>query len=129
VANNKLKAVGLIESLLSGSRNIITEDYTNTTPPYQVTQVALANGDNTIAVPANAKGVLILFAPASTTWKQLKGDAADVGIQCQPTGWMFITLNQESEDPNGGPGFTGTTSLIIASYGDDSANLTELVWF
>lgn len=134
MADNRIRARGLIQSLPSGSKNIDTADFVNLDPPYQSTQIILGTGDNVIPVPNYAKAALIIFDPTSTILKILKGDTNDVGIRLQPNSWNFITIDQdtlligsEGEEVT----YLGTTSLIITTAEDEDGTdgLTEITFF
>jgi len=71
--------------------------------------VTLAAGDNTLVVPPNTRGVIIVPPAASTVVKKLKGAAPDVGLTISPsllTGPIGLTA--------------GTTTLLLnAASGED----------
>lgn len=68
-----------------------------------ILDVALAAGDNTIAVPPGATAALIVLPSTNTGVLKLRTnlDPGDVGVSFGPTGWAVLPLA------------TGTTSLIV----------------
>jgi len=107
---------GLIESLPGGDVNIHPPDMQNNTPPQFSLQDVLANGDNTILVPANADGCVIIFDPTSTVVKTLKGIAGDTGIILAKNKWNVITFDTVPITDfiiNCGAADTGKTTTII----------------
>lgn len=109
---------GLIEGLPGGSKNIVPADMTNLTPPSWELQSVLANGANTVLVPANADGCVIIFDPTSTTVKTLKGVAGDTGIVLAKNKWNVITFDT-----------TPVVSFVINSTGADTGKTTTIVFF
>ena len=109
---------GLFEGLPGGSKNIHPPDLTNTTPPSFELQDELANGDNTILVPANADGCIIIFDTTSTTVKKLKGAAGDTGIVLSKNKWHVLTFDT-----------TPPTDFILNSAGADTGKTTTVVFF
>jgi hypothetical protein len=76
-----------------GTRKLSPPEFENISAPGYagvVTQVVLANGFNTITVPAGARGCLIEFKPGSTVTKTLKGVTGDTGIALDPIGWNVL---------------------------------------
>ncbi len=108
---------GLLETIPGGSKNIAPTDMQNNTPPSAEIQLVLANGDNTITVPALSKGCVVIFDSTSTTTKILKGAAGDTGISLQKTGWIVLTFVQAG----------GT--FIINSSAADTGKYTTIIFF
>lgn len=109
---------GLFEGTPSGSKNITVTDIQNTNPPLYEVQDALANGDNLIPVPANAKGAIIIFDSTSTTVKKLKGVIGDIGLVLAKTSWNVITFDT-----------TPPVSFYINSTGADTGKTTTVIFF
>lgn len=109
---------GFIESLPGGTVNINPTDMQNATPPQFSLQDELATGDNTVIVPANADGVVIIFDSTSTTVKKLKGAAGDTGVILAKNKWNVITFDT-----------TPITDFIINSAGADTGKTTTFVFF
>lgn len=109
---------GFFSGLGIGSRSISPTDLTDTTSPAQVTQITLASGDNTIAVPSTADGCIIIFDSSSTTVKTLKGAAGDTGIVLSKTKWNVITFDT-----------TPPANIIINSGAADTSKVTEITFF
>lgn len=109
---------GLLESIPGGSKNVAPTDIQNNTPPSVETQLVLANGDNTIVVPALAYGCVIIFDPTSTTVKTLKGAGGDTGVILAKTKWNVITFDT-----------TPIASFIINSGAADTGKRTTIIFF
>lgn len=85
---------------------------------FQTSQIELANGANTITIPAAMKYVLIVFDTTSSTVKTLKGIAGDTGIVVAPgttTSWVLLPIT--------------TGSFVINSAGADTGKLTTITFF
>lgn len=67
--------------------------------------ISLAAGDNALAVPANAIGIMVVPSASATNAKTLKGDAADVGIALKANYPQVVYFA------------AAVTSLIITSAG------------
>lgn len=109
---------GLLESLPGGSVNIAPADIQNNTPPQYSIQDTLANGDNTIPVPASAYGCVIIFDPTSTVVKTLKGVGGDTGIILSKIRWNVITFDA-----------TPIASFIINCGAADTGKKTVIIFF
>lgn len=109
---------GLLEGLPSGSKNIYPADMQNNTPPNWELQSELANGDNTVLVPAIADGCIIIFDPTSTTVKSLKGVGGDTGVVLAKNKWNVITFDT-----------TPVVSFIINSGAADTGKTTTIIFF
>ncbi len=111
---------GLLESLPGGSKNIYPPDIQNNTPPSFELQDYMQPGDNTIIVPVNAIGCIIIFDPASTVHKVLKGIIGDTGFELAKNKWNVITF------PTPPP-----VDFIISLGGGDSADtkITTIIFF
>lgn len=109
---------GYISGLLVGSRGIAPTDITNTAGPSSVVQVVLASGTNTILIPSNAYGAIIVFDPTSTTVKTLKGSAGDAGIVLAKNKWNVITFDS-----------TPPANFVIIASGADTGKTTEITFF
>lgn len=109
---------GFIESLPGGSKNISPTDIQNNTPPSFEIQDVLAAGDNTIIVPANAYGCIIIFDPTSTTVKKLKGVAGDTGVVLAKNKWNVITFDA-----------VPITDFLINSSVADTDKTTTVIFF
>lgn len=109
---------GLLEGLPTGSVNISPTDIQNTTPPDYAVQSVLANGDNTVLVPATAYGCVIIFDPTSTTVKTLKGVGGDTGIVLAKTKWNVLTFDT-----------VPPVSFIINSSAVDTGKKTVVLFF
>lgn len=109
---------GLIESIPGGSKNIAPTDLQNTTPPSYEIQDELAAGDNTILVPANADGCVIIFDPTSTTVKRIAGDPGDIGVILAKTKWNVITFDT-----------VPPASFLIKSNANDTGKTTTIIFF
>jgi hypothetical protein len=87
---------GYVTGLETGQFNIGPITFpTPATPTNATTQqqsFQLANGDNTVVPPSfNCTGCIVIFDPASTTIKRLKGSGADTGMIVNPTGFLVLT--------------------------------------
>lgn len=80
MAESHVAIKGYIQDLPSGSLSINVPEIVNTNPPKYIFQVTLISGDNTIVVPTNSKGCIVVPDATSTTIKKLKGVAGDTGI-------------------------------------------------
>jgi hypothetical protein len=118
MASSRIQARGLFEGLPTGSRNIVTDEVVNLTPPFGVIQIELANGDNTITLPVNTTAVLINFDTTSLTTKTLKGVGGDTGIVIGTVGWIFFPIKKAS-----------SATFIINSSSADTGKQTEVVFF
>src|SRR5688572_12669879 len=82
--------------------------YLNTNAPYLgPINVALAAGDNTLNVPANAIGIMIVPSNSATNDKTLKGVGGDTGILLKDNYPLVLYFG------------TTVTSLIITSVGTE----------
>ena len=70
--------------------------------------VALSAGDNTITVPSNAVGMVVIPPAASTNAKKLKGAGGDTGFSLRPN------------EPAALPLPASTASVIINSVGAET---------
>lgn len=102
--------------LLGGATPVVEAEVTHNDGPAQVTQVELANGFNEISVPANAKGVVIVFDPTTTRTFTLKGVTGDTGISVAG----LAVLNFATA---GSP-----TTIGITASGADTGKYTEFHW-
>jgi hypothetical protein len=109
---------GYISGAPGGSVGINPTDMQNATPPQFMLQDTLANGDNTILVPATADGCIIIFDPTSATVKKLKGVAGDTGVILAKNKWNVITFDT-----------TPITDFIINSAGVDTGKTTTFIFF
>src|SRR6516225_7966555 len=94
MATGTFSVTGTVAGLPFGSSSIGAITVSSTAAAGAVTDLVLANGDNTITIPTavNVTAVLIVFAGGSTTVKKLKGVGADTGITLNPTSFNLITL-------------------------------------
>ena len=109
---------GYLDSLPSGALQFSPADIVNLNAPASVNYLSLANGDNSITIPALAIGCIILFNSASTTVKKIKGAGADTGIALSKTSWLVLSFTA---------GAMG--SFIINSSAADTGLYTEIVFF
>lgn len=109
---------GLLETIPGGSKNIAPADMQNNTPPSVEIQIILANGDNTITIPALADGCVIIFDPTSATVKTLKGVGGDTGIVLAKTKWNVITFDTQP-----------IANFIINSSALDAGKYTTIIFF
>lgn len=96
-----------------GGAPLFSESLTNASglPP---SSIALAPGNNTVAVPAAATGVVLVPPAGSTNAKVLKGANADTGIALDPaysTRLKFVA--------------GGVASFVLSSAGSETVSL---VW-
>ena len=117
-AASEITLRGTISALLAGSRSLAPASIVNTNSPAQVIQITLAAGANTITVPANAVGVIVLFDPTSTTVKTLKGLNADTGIVVSKNKMLVLTFDSPP-----------TASFVLDSTGADTGKTTEITFF
>lgn len=98
-----LTIAGTAPGLLTGQKTIGPVTMTGASVIGTVTDLTLASGDNTIAVPAGATAVMIELPATGTVQLKLRTNlnAADGGTPFGPTGYVVW------------PVYTGTTSLII----------------
>lgn len=113
---------GFFESLPEGSRVIAPDELVNSDAPATVTNAQLQSGDNTVSIPSNAVGCLIIFDSASTAAKTLKGDAGDTGIIIHSTNWLVLSFDPARQ-----------STFIINSDANDVDGVTvlytEIVFF
>jgi hypothetical protein len=109
---------GFLEGLPGGSLNICPTDLQNNTPPSFTIQDILANGDNTIVVPALADGCIIIFDPTSVVTKKIKGVGGDTGIVVSKDKWMVLTFDA-----------TPPTNFIINCSAADTGKYTTIIFF
>ncbi len=65
---------------------------------YDYQMITLASGDNTIVVPTNGQGIVIIPPVASTEAILLKGNVSDVGINIGKTKFTYLALDQDGTD-------------------------------
>lgn len=116
---SRLVINGIISSLASGKKKIGPLVRTDSSGASQTTQISLSSGFNSIAVPANASGVLIIFDSTSAVAKTLKGVTGDTGYPVDPAGFNFISFNPAS--------VPSTIGITAASA--DTGLYTEIVFF
>ncbi len=109
---------GLLEGLPGGSINIAPTDIQNNTPPQETLQDILASGDNTIPIPANAVGCVMIFDPTSTIVKKLKGVGGDTGIIIGKNKWHVLSF--DSPPP---------ASFIINCAAIDTGKYSTIIFF
>lgn len=90
--NSQVDIRGFVENLAAGSRSISVASQINTSAPSQVTQVTLANGNNIVVIPTNARGMIIKFPTGSVVAKFIKGVVGDNGIEVDPAGVSYISF-------------------------------------
>lgn len=117
-ANSIAQFRGYIAGLPAGSKSFAPTDMQNTNAPTAEDQLVLASGDNIFSVPANAKGVLIVFDPTSTTVKTLKGTESDAGIIVSKNGWCVLSFDSPP-----------LTAFVINSGAVDTGKFTSLIYF
>jgi len=110
---------GFFDLIPGGSKNINPSDLQNNDPPSVETQLVLANGANTITVPAKAEGALIIFDSTSTVVKTLKGLTGDTGIVVRPNAWCVLTFDTTSP----------IASFVIDASTADTGKYTNIVFF
>lgn len=96
-ATSRIQAVGLVSSLPSGSKNLVTEEYVNTNAPYQTSQLVLSSGATQISIPnPRVKGVLIVFPTVPGNPTDIFGIRAGIfdgslllGV---PPHWLFLPI-------------------------------------
>lgn len=117
-ATGQITIQGTVTGLLTGSKTIGPIVLSDSAASPSTTELVLASGFNTIAIPTatTVSGVLIVFAAASTGTKTLKGVTGDTGIPLLPNGPNFIALA------------TSATSFGITTTAADTANITEILW-
>jgi len=114
-----IKIKGYVQGYGCGRMEIDTAPLTNATSVPGVVELVLAAGNNTIAVPVGAKGVVITLDPTSTIFKTLKGIAGDTGILISSTnegGSFVLPLFQ-------------VTSFVISASAVDTGKLTKFQFF
>jgi hypothetical protein len=94
---------GLAAGLLTGQKVIGPVTMTGSAVIGTVTDLTLASGDNTIAVPAGATAVMIELPASSVVELKLRTNlnSSDAGTPFGPSGFVVL------------PVYSGTTSLIV----------------
>lgn len=78
----------------TGAETMAVNSIVNTSAVEFVQFVSLANGANTITIPAASKGLYLIMAPGNTSVITLKGVSGDTGFPIGKTGifvWQFDT--------------------------------------
>lgn len=111
---------GSIDDLPSGSQTIGPLTIASTAANGSVTNVTLASGDNTIAVPASpaCTGCLIVFDPTSTVVKKLKGAGADTGITLAKASVNLLTFDSPAP-----------ANIVINASAADTGKVTQILFF
>lgn len=109
---------GFFELVPAGSKSIRPSDLQNLTPPSYEWQGVLTSGANTIAVPTNAYGAIIIFDPTSTVAKTVVGVDTDTGIPVAPDAWSCLSFPS-----------TPPTNLLITCGAADTGKTTGIVFF
>lgn len=73
-------------------------DITLTSADYDHSRVTLASGDNTIAIPATAQGILFVPPTGNSNAILLKGDGGDTGFNISKTKPTYISLDGDGDD-------------------------------
>lgn len=95
--SSRIEVKGYLDSLPSGSLNILPNPLTSADAPGEITTRFLVGGDNTFIPPAKSKGALIVYPAVVGTYRLLKGHADDVGIKLGLTaGFTILTLDTDS---------------------------------
>lgn len=84
---------GYIEGLVGGYKSLNPADLQNNNPPEHEYEVVLGSALNTIAVPGQARGVIIIPAATSTVDKTLRGVAGDTGLAISRDRWSVLSFN------------------------------------
>ncbi len=98
VATALIGITGTVTGLPSGSK-VVSAALASAAAVGQTTEVVLAGGDNTIAVPVGSSAALILPPAANAQALKLKGAAGDTGVSLapgEPTLLAFPTPAQAS---------------------------------
>ena len=73
-------------------------DITLTSADYDHSRVTLASGDNTIAIPASAKGFLFIPPTGNTDSITLKGAGGDTGKTLSKTEPLYLSFPADGQD-------------------------------
>lgn len=114
-AAGQVNLTGTVDDLPSGAKVIGPLTFTAAAALDATVQVVLASGANTVTVPTGATMVIIVFDPASTTDKTLKGVTGDTGIKSGPTGFVCFPVNAIS-------------SFCITSSAADTSKTTTIMF-
>lgn len=109
-----------ITGLPSGEKVVGPIELVFASAPIATTEIALASGFNSLAVPADSHGCIIIFPATSTTTKTIKGITGDTGRQVAKTGLGAVLTWDSTAVP---------TTLGITASGADTGLYTEIVFF
>lgn len=84
---------GYIEGLVGGYKSLAPADLISNNPPESEYEVVLGSGINTIVVPGQARGVIIIPGTTSAVDKQLRGVSGDTGLMISRDRWSVIGFN------------------------------------
>jgi hypothetical protein len=101
-----LTTSGMAAGLLSGQKTIGPQTMVGINPVGTITDITLASGDNTIAVPAGAEtatAVLIVFPTTNAAELKIRTNlnSADGGLPVGLLGYMVFPL------------YAGTTAIVV----------------
>jgi len=91
-ATSQVTITGVKAGLPFGSESIGPLTILNTASGDAVTDLSSLNGDNTIAVPSWAIGVIISLPAGNTTALKLKGASGDTGVSLHLTNPSVLSL-------------------------------------
>lgn len=91
-AAGSVSITGTVEDTPTGSKTIGPITITSAAAVGQQLDLVLQSGFNSIAVPALATSVIIVFDPTSAVTKTLKGVTGDTGILLKPAGANLLNL-------------------------------------
>ncbi|SRR5712691_985522 len=86
-------------SIQSGSKQIGPNNVAGANTIDAITQLTLANGDNTIAVPTGSTGVVIVAPLGNGNVLKLKGVGGDTGFQIAKTGLCAVLIFDSAAVP------------------------------
>lgn len=118
-ATSILTVLAQITGLPSGEKVVGPLQVTNVDSPISTVQVTLASGFNSITVPTNSQGCIIISPATATTTKILKGVTGDTGIRLAKTGIAGVLVFDTAATP---------ATIGITSSGLDTSP-TEIVFF
>ncbi len=89
----RVSSVGMI-----GGSSGVDLDITLTSGTFDRRELTLASGDNTISIPTDAAGLIIIPPVANTQTLTLKGDAGDTGVTLGKTTPTYLSLPADGTD-------------------------------